>query len=261
MENNMVKKYGISELLIGILCLFAVWEITAFVLNQSSLIPHIWDVWAKLYEKSEQLLSNLGSTLFNTLIVFIISFIISFIMAVITEEYKIIDKMIGLPLVALQNIPKVAIIPAIYILSKCDLIQTKILCGVLITFFPIYENIKKGLYLDSTGIRVAYGNLGKHRLLKIIKIKLPEAASNIFIGMKVGITFALIGVLVAEMTIVDKGLGSVIMENYMLSQNEMVFAAILVASILGMLLYSVISIIEKHKTFAKYTDNNYKNYL
>jgi len=77
------------------------------------------------------------------------------------------------------------------------------------------------------------------------KIRFPNALPSIFAGMKVGITLALIGTIVGEFVGANKGLGFVILQAQGTYQTPLVFAAIAVLSILGVILFNAIDLAER----------------
>jgi ABC-type nitrate/sulfonate/bicarbonate transport system permease component len=78
-------------------------------------------------------------------------------------------------------------------------------------------------------------------------IKLPEAIPQICEGARVGVTFAIVGVIVGEMIRPSSGLGYIIEEAKQDDKVEFEFAAILLVSVMGALLYWFVQLVENSK--------------
>ena len=77
------------------------------------------------------------------------------------------------------------------------------------------------------------------------KVRLPHALPNIFGGLKLAITFATIGAIVGEFVGTSEGLGYVIQIANGRLQTSLVFAAVILLSLMGLLLYNIVALLEK----------------
>ena len=77
------------------------------------------------------------------------------------------------------------------------------------------------------------------------KIEFPNALPYIFSGLKIGITFAVIGIIVAEFVTAQRGLGYLIVFAEGNIDTPMLMAALTVLSIVGMVLYAAVVALEK----------------
>jgi NitT/TauT family transport system permease protein len=77
-------------------------------------------------------------------------------------------------------------------------------------------------------------------------VRFPNAIPFIFAGMKVGVTMAMIGVIVGEFITAQVGLGYIIMFASSAGETATVLAAIAVLCLIGLVLYSGVAFAELH---------------
>src|SRR5205807_7483360 len=77
------------------------------------------------------------------------------------------------------------------------------------------------------------------------KLRLPHALPYVFSALKVGTTLAMIGSLVAEFFNAQHGLGTTLSNNIQVAKMPVAWAAIVVAAVLGLALYAIVSLIER----------------
>ena len=146
-------------------------------------------------------------------------------------------------LVFLQTMPKVAIAPLIMVwFGLGDL--SKVVLASTIVFFSVMINTMDGLR-----IRPEYYDLA--RVYKandwqiMLRIRLRNALPNIFTGLRIGTTLAVIGVTVAEFVGSQDGLGHLMGLYQAYMKIPEMFAAIVVLSIFGYIFYELLKFIEK----------------
>jgi NitT/TauT family transport system permease protein len=77
------------------------------------------------------------------------------------------------------------------------------------------------------------------------KIRLPQALPHIFTGLKVGAALAATAAVVAEFVASDRGLGYLLLQYNGQLDTPMVFATIVILSLIGLVVYYVVEIIER----------------
>ena len=80
-----------------------------------------------------------------------------------------------------------------------------------------------------------------------VKIRLPQALPHIFTGLKVGAALAATAAVVAEFVASDKGLGYLLLQYNGKLDTPMVFATIVLLSLIGLAVYYAVEIIERHR--------------
>jgi NitT/TauT family transport system permease protein len=120
-----------------------------------------------------------------------------------------------------------------------------VLIAFLIAFLPIVINTVSGLTSVSAEIVLLGRAFARSRWHFFWKIQLPHALPHIFDGMKISITLAIIGVIVAEFVSSQRGLGYLIMFANGRLDTVMMMASIAVLSVVGLALYAMIALVAR----------------
>ena len=143
-----------------------------------------------------------------------------------------------------QIVPKVAVAPLLVVWFGLGG-TSRLLLAFLIAFFPMVINTATGLTsVDEDFVRMARAYMGS-RWQIFTKIRLPHALPLIFGGMKISITLAVIGVVVAEFVAAQRGIGYLIVMANGLLDTPLMMAAITALSVMGLALYGVVAIVER----------------
>jgi NitT/TauT family transport system permease protein len=151
----------------------------------------------------------------------------------------------GLPIAAsLNSIPIIAVSP-IAVLWLGFGPPSKIAVVALMVFAPMVINAFKGLYsIESESLELMVSLAASPREI-FWKLRLPHALPYVFTALKVGTTLAMIGALVAEFFNAQHGLGVTLSNNIQVAKMPIAWAAIVVAAIVGLLLFGLVSLIER----------------
>jgi len=128
--------------------------------------------------------------------------------------------------------------------------ESKAAVVVIVTFFPVVLNTVQGL-TSVDPLRLELLRSYAARPLDVfLKLRLPNALPYLFNALKVAIVLAVVSVIVAEFLIPGppNGLGQRISLSAHRGQFDIVFAAILVSSVISMLLYWTVQFIERWLT-------------
>jgi NitT/TauT family transport system permease protein len=147
-------------------------------------------------------------------------------------------------IVAFQVVPKVALAPLFIVWFGLGT-TSRVLLAFVIAFFPMVVNTFAGIQgTDPLMLRMAR-SFSASRWTVFRKIEFPNALPYIFSGLKISITFAIIGIIVAEFVTAQKGLGYLIIFAEGNVDTPLLMAAVVVLSVIGVLLYGAIVILEK----------------
>jgi NitT/TauT family transport system permease protein len=150
-------------------------------------------------------------------------------------------------MVGFNSVPKVAIVPVLVLWFGVGALPA-VLTAFLISFFPIVVNVATGLATTEPELRDVLRALGAKRLEIIRKIGLPRSMPYFFSSLKVAITLAFVGSVVAETVGSNKGVGHLMLTAQSAFQVPLVFAALMTLAVLGIVLYAVMAIIERRFT-------------
>jgi len=222
-----------------------VWEaiVSAFHVK-AVLLPGPMSIARVLGTQAPLLVEHLWPTLYQIVVGFLLSLVGGVVVAVLLTYSEIVRKGFYPLIVVSQIVPKVAVAPLFVVwFGLGDL--SRLLLAFLIAFFPIVINTTAGLAsVDDDIVRMARAYMGSRGQI-FVKIRLPHALPLIFAGMKISITLAVIGVVVAEFVAAQRGIGYLIVMANGLLDTPLMMAAITVLSVMGLALYGAIAVLER----------------
>ncbi|MDX6750690.1 ABC transporter permease [Geminicoccaceae bacterium 1502E] len=196
-------------------------------------------------------LGNLGTlglhtlaTLKTVLLGFLFSVLISLPLAVVLTSSQSAANAIYPILVLTQSIPKIALAPILVILLGTNELP-RIVVTFLVAFFPLVIAIATGL-MAVPGDLLELGRSYRGSWLQMMwRIRLPYAVPMIFSGLKVAVTLAVVGAVVAEFVNADAGLGYFIITSTAFFETPLAFSALILLSLMGILLFQLVVLIER----------------
>ena len=236
----------------GAVFLAVTWEAATWLFAvPDSVAPSFHRVMLALFANFATIWQELAFTALESVIAWLTCLVVAGLLASAMTLSETFENIALYPLLAVQNVPKVAITPLVVILVGHGKLPIVVL-GVLVAFFPVFEGFRVGLKRDRTGLRVVFGPLCRSKWRVFRLIKLPEAMPSILNGARVGMTMSVVGVLVGELGIPDRGLGKLIADGTELYRYDMQFASVLAASVLGIFLYGIVCLLEDSKLLARF---------
>ena len=112
-------------------------------------------------------------------------------------------------------------------------------------FFPIVVNTANGLMAVEKELLDLGRSLEASRWQIFWKFRMPAALPELFSGMKIAITLAVIGAIIGEFVGGDRGLGYLIIIANQELDTPLAFAALIVISLGGILLYALVELVER----------------
>lgn len=236
--------YGLF--LLVVLLLVSLWEwvvrqglIPAFILPTPSAI------WKSLVENRELLLGeHLPATLKEVLIGFVISVSGGVLLGVGMHFSRPLEKILYPFLIISQTIPLIAISP-IFIMWFGYSIWSKIAVTILTAFFPIVVSTYDGLKTGGNEYRELLLTMGANRWTIFQKVQVPMALPAFLSGLKLSVVYCVVGATIGEWLGASEGLGYFSRRMSSNLKADAVFAAIFLLSLLGIVLFLIISLIER----------------
>jgi NitT/TauT family transport system permease protein len=225
------------------------WEVAVRMLGiRSIILPPPSEVFATMVIRYELLLTHLWPSLYLTVLGFLLAVVGGILVAIVICYSEIIRRGFYPVIVVSQVIPKIAIAP-LFVVWFGTGTMSSLLLAFLISFFPMTINAAMGFQsVDEDIQRMARTFMGS-RWQIFWKIRMPNALPYIFAGMKISITLAVIGVIVAEFVASQEGIGYLIKLAGGLLDTPLMMAAITALSIAGLALYWIIVAAEAHAVY------------
>ena len=183
-------------------------------------------------------------TLYETLVGFALAIAVSIPLAVAVVYSPILRNTIYPILLAFQSVPKVAIAPLLALWIGFGMLP-KIIVVFLVCFFPIIVATATGLAAVPGPLMDLIRSLSASTLQTFVKIRFPTAMPHIFVGLKIAITFAVIGAVIGEFVGSEDGLGYLILISTSQSRTPLAFGALVLLTLMSIVLYYGIAFIER----------------
>ncbi|MBI2370646.1 MAG: ABC transporter permease [Deltaproteobacteria bacterium] len=190
------------------------------------------------------LLAHTYATTHEILLGFLLAIAVGLVLSIVMIHSKIMSEALYPLLVLSQVLPKVAVAPLLLLWLGYGMLP-KVVIAFTIAFFPIVINGVSGLTNIDPEMLDLLKVLKASRWQVFVKIRIKNALPYIFDGLKIAITLAVIGAIVAEFIGGDTGLGYLIIVSNSTINTTMMFAALIVLSALGMLLFALIMVVER----------------
>jgi NitT/TauT family transport system permease protein len=244
--------YIIGALALGVI----VWELIIVATNaQAYILPTPLSVWQTLLDllrespaASGGLWQQLGATLEGTLLGFVVGCAAGVAFGILAGEFRIVRQVIYPYLVAIQSLPKVALVPVLATWFGFGL-NAKVALVVLLVFFPVLVNTFQGVATADPEkidlVRSLHGN----RWQQLWRVRFFSAMPYMFTGFELGIVYAFLGAVLAEMTGSQNGTG-VMMEQFQTNADtEATFAMLIVLAVVGLALNTIVRMIHQRVVF------------
>ncbi|MBE7182875.1 MAG: ABC transporter permease [Methylobacterium mesophilicum] len=233
---------------LAILSVLFLWELYAQVSGvKPSTLPAPSRVGLQIWENRAALLANAWPTLQATLSGFALSLLCAFSFSVLVDFVQPLRRALFPVFIISQTLPLVAIAPLVVLWFGFGLLP-KILLVALVTFFPMMVALAEGYASTDRDIERLLRSMGASRVQVFLKARLPSALPFFFAGLRIAITYAVVGAIFAEYAGAAKGLGI-----YMLSAKnnfrpDLVLAAVFCSGLLTLLLFGAAVLAQKLAT-------------
>lgn len=184
------------------------------------------------------LLPALGLTAQVALVGLLIAIVIGFSVAVLMSQAAWVERSLFPWAVTIQTIPILALVPVIGAYMGFGF-NARVLVCVIIALFPIINNTLFGLMSADRGQHDLFTLHGAGRWTRLTKLQIPAAMPAIFSGLRIAAGLAVIGAVVGDFFFKqgDPGIGILIDVYRARIQNAEMFAAVILASLLGVLVF------------------------
>jgi len=211
------------------------------------LLPAPLQIVREFIEFRGPLLEAAWKTFWVTMLGFGLSILVGVLLGFLIGSSRMAYTALYPLMVGFNAVPKAAIVPILVVWFGIGL-GPGVLTAFLISFFPITVNIATGLATLEPELEDVLRVLGAKRWDVLIKVGLPRSMPYFFASLKVAITLAFVGTVLAEMTAGDSGIGYLMQTAGSQQRLPLAFAGLVLISAMAMAMYELFSLVEKRTT-------------
>jgi len=233
-------------LLLAVLLLL--WQVFVVVFKIPDFIfPSPWQIARQFAEFTGPLFEAAWKTFWVTMLGFALSIFVGVLLGFLVGSSRAAYAALYPLLVGFNAVPKAAVVPILVVWFGIGL-GPGILTAFLISFFPITVNIATGLATLEPELEDVLRVLGAKRWDVLVKVGLPRSMPYFYGSLKIAITLAFVGTVLAEMTAGDSGIGYLMQTAGSQQRMPLAFAGLVTIGAMAMAMYELFSWVEKRTT-------------
>ena len=245
MSSKQIERWSPLVLL---LVMVALWQgVCVLFAIPEFIFPSPTQIAQAMGEFSGPIAEAAWKTFWVTMVGFGISIVVGVLLGFLVGSSRLAYAAVYPLLVAFNAVPKAAIVPILIVWFGIG-VGPGILTAFLISFFPITVNMATGLATLEPELEDVLRVLGAKRIDVLLKVGLPRSMPFFYGSLKISITLAFVGTVLAEMTAGDSGIGYLMQSAGSQQRLALAFAGLVVIGAMAMLMYELFSAIEKHTT-------------
>lgn len=234
--------------LVLLLVLVALWQgVCVLFAIPEFIFPAPTQIAQAMGEFSGPIAEAAWKTFWVTMVGFGISIVVGVLLGFLVGSSRLAYAAVYPLLVAFNAVPKAAIVPILIVWFGIG-VGPGILTAFLISFFPITVNMATGLATLEPELEDVLRVLGAKPMDVLMKVGLPRSMPFFYGSLKISITLAFVGTVLAEMTAGDSGIGYLMQSAGSQQRLALAFAGLVVIGAMAMLMYELFSAVEKHTT-------------
>jgi NitT/TauT family transport system permease protein len=211
------------------------------------IFPSPWQIAQQFVEFKGALIEAAWKTFWVTMLGFAISIVVGVLLGFLIGSSRLAYTALYPLMVAFNAVPKAAVVPILVVWFGIGL-GPGILTAFLISFFPITVNIATGLATLEPELEDVLRVLGAKRWDVLVKVGLPRSMPYFYGSLKIAITLAFVGTVLAEMTAGDSGIGYLMQTAGSQQRMPLAFAGLVTIGAMAMAMYELFSWVEKRTT-------------
>jgi NitT/TauT family transport system permease protein len=176
---------------------------------------------------------------------FLLSALFGTLLAITLSASRLLERALYPYTVFLQTVPIVAIAPLLVLWFGAGL-RAVTISAFIVSVFPVIANALAGIRSVEPALRDLFRLYGASRLATLFKLELPASLPSLVTGLRVAAGLAVIGAIVGEFVAgfseSGAGLGILILSSYRQLRTDLLFAAVLFAALLGLLLFGAVNL-------------------
>lgn len=227
-----------------ILLLLGVWEIgVRYSQTPAWLLPTPSQVMITFWNIRTMLLTHAAITMLEALLGFMLSIVIAFIIALLMDSFSWLKRALYPLIIFSQTIPLI-VLTVLFVIWFGFGMLPKVLVVILVCFFPILISLMNGLdAVDNDQIQL-FRSMGANRLAIIRMVKLPAALPAFFSGLRISVTYSIMGAIIGEWMGAEQGLGYFMTLAQKGFKVDQVLATVVAICILSLIMVKTVDLLE-----------------
>ena len=163
---------------------------------------------------------------------------------VLVDSFGWVRRSIYPVIVVSQTLPIVAIAPLVVIWFGFG-ISSHAFVVAMYTFFPVAVSLAQGLASTDEDAMNLLRTMGSGRVRLLVKVRFPSALPQLFTGIRVSMSFAVIAAVIAQFVGAVEGLGIYMLTMKNALRTDLVFGAVTVTSAVTLLLFGGVVVLQR----------------
>ena len=214
--------------------------VTPFWISSPVLIAR--DMWRSL--TGAAMYVHIGITLYEAFLGFVTGAVVGIAGGFALARWDRLARVLDPYVTALNSLPRVALAP-LFILWFGIGLTSKIVLAFSLVVFILLVNTHAGAKNVDQDLVIITRLLGASRRQLTMKVILPASIPWIFAGLRLGLSYALIGAVVGEVIVAQAGLGFLISAAAGVFNTTGVFTALIILMVIAMLLNELMKVAER----------------
>lgn len=241
-SQNIINK---TAPIIAIIVILLIWHFCCEgEIIPSYMLPSPIKVWTAFTNNFTIMMEQASVTLQEAFYGLGIGILLAFIVATLMDRFAFLNKAIYPILIITQTIPTIAIAPLLVLWMGFGM-APKITLVTITTFFPISVGLLEGYRCTDTDEINMMRSMGANKFQIFRHIKLPTATGSFFSGLRISVSYAVVGAVISEWLGGFKGLGVYMTRVQKAYAFDKMFAVIVFVSVISLLLMSLVSLLQK----------------
>jgi len=230
------------------LVLIAAWWLFIRLFDiKSFILPTPWETLQAIYKFRYPLFVHGMSTLATTLIGFVAAVVFGMALGILVGSSRLAYSGIYPLLIGFNSVPKAALVPVFVIWFGAGTIPA-VCTAFMLSFFPVVANVATAFATIEPELFEVMNSLGATRWDITRKIGIPRSLPFFFASLKISVTLAFVGSVIAEIVAGNSGIGNVMLVASSNFNVPLVFAALVVVGVLGVGMYAIFDFFERRMT-------------
>lgn len=228
--------------------LILLWQAVVMVFQiEPFLLPSPTAIFGAFLEYHTSIMIHAWHTMVSTLIGFGLGIVVGLLLGIFIGSSRLVYVGLYPVLIGFNSVPKVAMVPILVLWLGIGQ-PTAVATAFLLCFFPIAVNVATGLATVEPEMEDVLRSLGASRTDVLMKVGLPRAMPYFFASLKVAITLAFVGAVIAETLASNDGIGYLMIQASAQFRVPLMFAGLAVIAAMGVVTYLAFAVIERRMT-------------